>query len=317
MVYSLLSRLLLLSLLPVIALTLYMEGQEYNPALIRFTSSQMSVGREASFLPRELDGYIRSGQLRHFAKANLHEYINGHAEYFISAGFIGLTVGEYVRPGSEQAQPDLVVDIYDMGKDLHAFGVFADEIGDRSATLQIGMMAAETLQGISFITGKYYVRIASYEGNQPVHKLAERINELIGASRESFTLFDRLPALEEVVATRYIKEDYRGLHFVRNVVEREYDLDGKMIQLSLAVGSKEEMKQLVSSYLEFFRESDIPYERADREGRKLYRVMDPYEGVWYLLPSHDALFGMYGDIDEGVLESMLSGIARGDQEMTE
>ncbi len=310
MASSQLSRFILLALLPVIAFIVYLEGQSYDPSLIRFTPSDISTGRDAAFFPREAMGFNRSGQVRLYSKENLHEYINGHAEYFLSAGFAGLAVGEYTLAGTEPAQPDIVVDIYDMGKGIHAFGVLSDEIGDNAANLNIGMMGAKTAQGISFISGKYYVRIASFQDAQPIDNFAERINEMIGSSNESFTVFSRLPELGEVIATRFVKEAYRGLSFANNVVEREYLVDGETVFVSLAAGSEAEMKKLISSYLAFFKDSEIPYEQKSKNGPEMYMVLDPYEGVWHLILFSDSVFGIYGEIDDVLVDGIVSDIMR-------
>ena len=304
------SRFILLALLPVIAFIIYLEGQSYDPSLIMFTPSDISTGRDAAFFPREAMGFNRSGQVRLYSKENLHEYINGHAEYFLSAGFAGLAVGEYTLAGTEPAQPDIVVDIYDMGKGIHAFGVFSDEIGDNAANLNIGMVGAKTAQGISFISGKYYVRIASFQDALPIDDFAEQINETIGSSNDSFTVLSRLPKLGEVIATRFVKEAYRGLNFANNVVEREYFLDGETVFVSLAAGSEAEMKELISSYLAFFKDSEISYEQMERGGHEMYRVMDPYEGVWNLFLSSDSVFGIYGEVDDALLDRIILDIMR-------
>jgi hypothetical protein len=308
MAYSQLNRFILLALLPVIAFVIYLEGQSYDPSLIRFTPSDISTGKEAALLPREVRGFNRSGQVRLYSKENLHEYINGHAEYFLSAGFKMLAVGEYIRAGTDPSQPDIVVDIYDMGKGIHAFGVLSDEIGDNAATLNVGMMGAKTSQGVSFIRGKFYVRIALFQDALPIDDFAERIDEMIGSSKENFTVFSRLPEPGEVIATRFVKESYKGLDFANNVVEREYLVGRGTVFVSLVTGSEAEMNNLISSYLEFFKDSEIPYKEKDRGGHKMYRVMDPYEGVWHLLLLSDSVFGIYGEVDDGVLDKIISNI---------
>lgn len=304
------SRFILLALLPVIAFIIYLEGQSYDPSLIRFTPSDISTGKEAAFFPREVRGFNRSGQVRLYSRENLHEYINGHAEYFLSAGFAGLAVGEYIRTGTEPSQPDIVVDIYDMGKGIHAFGVFSDEIGDNAANLNIGMVGAKTAQGISFISGKYYVRIASFGDTLQIDDFAERINEMIGSSNESFTVLSQLPKLGEVIATRFVKESYRGLSFANNVVEREYLLDGETVHVSHVSGSEAETMKLISSYLEFFKDSEIPYKQKSKNGHEMYRVMDPYEGVWHLLLFSNSVFGIYGEINDVLLDRIILSIMR-------
>ncbi len=301
-------RVLLLVLLPVIGLVLYLEGQDYDPALIRFTSPEIGAGAEAALFPREIGGFSRSGQVRIYSKENLYEYVNGHAEYFLSAGFVRLAVGEYIRTGTEPAQPDIVVDIYDMGKAIQAFGVLSGEIGDQGTTVAIGAMGTKTDRGVSFISGKYYVKITSYQGGTPLDAVAKEIDRSIGASSKEITMFSGLPILGDVVTTRYIKEAYRGMDFANNVLEREYLIQGKTVQVALMTGTGAEIQRLVASYLAFFRGSDTPFEKISRDGRDFYKVMDPYEGEWYLVPFADSLFGIYGIEDSMVLDQVLTSI---------
>jgi hypothetical protein len=133
---------------------------------------------------------------------------------------------------------------------------------------------------------------------------------MIGSSNESFTVFSRLPELGEVITTRFVKEAYRGLSFANNVVEREYLFDGETVQVSHVSGSEAEMKELISSYLAFFKDSEIPYEQKSKNGHEMYRVMDPYEGDWNLLLFSDSVFGIYGEIDEALLDRIISSIMR-------
>jgi hypothetical protein len=301
-------RLLLLALLPVVGLAVYLEGQDYDPALIQFAASDASVAAETAFLPEKIGDFTRAGALRRFTEENLYEYVNGHAEYFISAGFEGLAVGEYFLPGADPSAPGVIVDIYDMGKGVHAFGVYADEVGGAAVKVAVGEMGARTPQGLSFVKGKYFVKIAAFEESVPVETMAARIDELIGTSPSTAGEFSRFPDAGEVKATRFIKESYRGMDFAGDVVERTYDIDGKTVHLSLSGGDAAAMEALVDSYLAFFEDSGVEYRIVEKESGKLYRVIDPYEGDWHLVPGTDAVFGIYGDIDEGMLDRILRGI---------
>ncbi|UCE79150.1 MAG: hypothetical protein JSV13_00480 [Nitrospiraceae bacterium] len=312
MIFTPINRFILLALLPIIAFIVYREGQTYDPALLQFTSSDISTGEEISFFPRSIEGFSRSGQVRLYSKENLYEYVNGHAEYFLSAGFIRLAVGEYVKTGAESAQSDAVVDIYDMGKDIQAFGVLADETGDALSSVQDGIMGARTPQGMSFASGRYYVKIAAYDETIPLDLFAVSINRSLGSSSETLSAFSRLPTVGTAITTRFVKEDYRGLDFVHNVVEREYRIEGKTVQVFLFLGTGSEIKELVASYLAFFRESDIEYSVIKQDTLDIYQVIDPFEGDWYLVPAFDELYGIFGEVDKEILHQFLVSIKDSD-----
>jgi len=308
MVTPRLSRVFLIALLPLIALALYVEGQRYDPALIRFAPSDINTSAEAALFPGETEGFNLAGQVRVFTKDNLYEYVNGHAEYFLSAGFVGLTVGEYILAGTDSTEPDVVVDIFDMGRPIQAFGVFADEAGDGSATASAGIVESKTQRGISFAAGKYYVKITVFRDDVPVDMFAARIQSTIGRSREDVTVFSRLPDVGETVSTRFVKEAYRGLGFASNVIEREYRIRGNRVQVSFVTGSHAQMMKLLESYLVFFRESDIEYVKMHNGGQEVYKIIDPYEGDWYLVPLADAVFGIYGVTDGEALNQFVASI---------
>lgn len=298
------SRIGLIALLPAIAVILYVEGQRYDPALIRFQPLDAGAEQAAAFFPAEIDGYTRTGPLRTFTRDNLYEYINGHAEYFISSGFVGLTTGEYAGPAAAPGQSEVVVDIYDMGKGIQAFGILADEAGENPQYVQVGSMGFRTARSLGFMKAKYYVKVTAFVDQVPLERIAAAVEGKIGVTAEPFAVFSRFPDLGEVVATRYIKEAYRGLDFVNNVLERQYSVNGKPVQVFLVTGDAEKIDALVASFLDYFRRSGIAFEQiAPKNGRMIYKVQDPYEGDWFLFPAPDALFGAFGAVDESMLDA--------------
>lgn len=306
MVTTRLNRILLLVLLPVIAGALYFEGQHYDEALLQFNASEYGSANETSFFPSQVDGYRRSGQLRRFSKETLYEYVNGHAEYFISAGFAGLTVGEYVREGGNPDQPDVMVDIYDMESGIQAFGLFADEAGDNQEDIGAGTLGFKTDQGLGFIKGPYYVKISRSDDRVPLESFAEAIDGNMDATFDPFALFSQLPDLGQIAGTRYIKEAYRGLDFANNVIEREFLIQGNRVQVALFTQGPDDIPRLVNAFRKFFERSDTPYDTIEKGGRTRYQIQDPYEGDWILLPLPNHLLGLFGSFDDGLVEKLLA-----------
>lgn len=295
----------MLGFLPAIALLIYIDGKDYDSSLIQFQTSQPDRESMTDLFPREIAGFRNVGSIRTYSKDNLYEYVNGHAEYFISAGFIRLAVGEYKASNSVGQEPDVVVDIYDMGKSIHAFGILSDESGGNVDEILPGLTGFRTPLGMNFATGHYYVRISSYNKNTPLNPFAESVNSKIDSGADPFPEFSRLPEIGEVVTTRFIKEAYRGLEFINNVIEREYRVDGKSIQIFIVLGNKEEINKLVNSFRDYFQASDIPFTVTDKRASNIYRIEDPYEGEWVMLPKTDALLGVYGSFDNSIIETLL------------
>jgi hypothetical protein len=170
-----------------------------------------------------------------------------------------------------------------------------------------GTMGFRNSQGMSFITGKYYVKINTYRDDTPILEFAGLINDEIGGRSDFLDAFSMFPDLGKPVATRFIREAYRGLDFVGNVIEREYSLDGNQVQVFLVAGGEEEISGLKASYLDFFRESEVEYLTLEEEGRQFYKILDPFEGDWFLIPSGDVLYGIYGAQDLEIVKQLIKG----------
>jgi len=315
-------RLLLIGLLPLIAGALYFRGQNYDPALIDFktTMRQETPGpaavpqgiQESQSLPSNLDiqdiaGFRKIGEAHRYTKENLYEHVDGHAEYFISAGFQGLTVTDYVASGSEAKQAELEVEVFDMGKSIQAFGVLADESGENPPPVPVGTMGYKTSGGVNFIKGRYYVKISAFSPNTPVIKFAKGFADTLSVGQDPLQVFSKFPDLGKVEKTSFAKEGYRGLDFLHNVIEREYSTGSGRIKVALMAGSENEMRSLMSSFLDYFRKSGMRYEKIERSGAEVYKVMDKYEGNWFLIRSRDAVFGVFGTNDEEILKSFTKG----------
>ncbi|MBF0317628.1 MAG: hypothetical protein HQL04_05575 [Nitrospirae bacterium] len=302
-------RLLIIALLPVIGLTIYITGQRYDPGLMDFKSTGASEEPHAINLPRESGEFLLKGRVRTFSKDNLFEYVNGHAEYLINNGFVTLYVAEYARKGSAAGQsPDVVVDVYAMGRPEHAFGVLMDGAGYGNNEVKVGLMGYKTENGVSFFAGSYYVHITTFKEQPEVLTLAEAVNDTLGVKAEAFSLFDGLPNIGKVVSTSYFKENYRGLDFVHNVIERRYDIDGKEIQVALTTGKKDVIDKLVLAFMAYFEKSGIKYEKSAVAGMIYYKVSDKYEGDWFLILAGDAILGVYGAVSDELATKIVTKI---------
>lgn len=297
-----LTRILLLSLLPIIAAVIYYRGQVFDPALIRFSPSEGNQTPKVSFFPDSVNEFKRTGAIRTFTKENLYEHINGHAEYFISAGFMKLEVGDYLKEGLPPGRTDAMVDLYDMGEALHAFGILSDEAGGIVSELSTGLIGIQSPNSMSFIKDRYYVKITAFTEDFPKAVVAEKIAENISGSSGAPDLFSGFPEIGEVVSTRFIKSDYRGMEFMKNVLERQYNMDGQLVQLFMVTGNTAYIDGLVTSYTDFFEISDIDYKRKERPGGIYYHIRDPYEGEWALIARGERLFGLFVDINNKIID---------------
>ncbi|MBF0438037.1 MAG: hypothetical protein HQL93_02840 [Magnetococcales bacterium] len=288
------ARIVLLSLLPVIAWGIYRDGQRYDSGLLDFTNAAARLSSLAGFFPEQVAGLSRLGEMRRFGKENLHEYINGHAEFFIGAGFKELMVGEYGVPG-EGVRPRVVVDLYDMGKPLYAFGVVTGEGVSDAREVAIGEMGFLDSRGLRFIFGPFYLKMTAFEDNAPLEAMAKAVVQAMGKAGGQGVQTFRFPEFGTVRATRFIKDNYRGLDFFDQVVERSFQWEERVVQAFIVGSSEQESREMESRLLAFLQKEEIPVVRREEEGGVVvFAVTDPYEGEWFFLREREQLIGAFG-----------------------
>jgi hypothetical protein len=79
----------------------------------------------ASLLPRSgaAPGWRTQGKPAAYTRANLYDYIDGGADFYLSYAFQRAVVADYSGPGHAK----ITVELYDMGSSYDAFGVFAHD----------------------------------------------------------------------------------------------------------------------------------------------------------------------------------------------
>lgn len=82
----------------------------------------------------------------------------------------------------------------------------------------------------------------------------------------------------EVIKTGFVRESYRGLPFLKDVLERMYVSNGKSFEISMVLADRGEIKKTTDSFVKYFGQSDVRYFAVEKDGKTIYEVRDPYEG---------------------------------------
>ena len=302
-------RLALLALPPLLAAALYWQAQHYDHGLVELRPQGVSsaAGVLEGRLPASLGGRQRVGAPRPFSRDTLYEYVNGHAEYYLTAGFEGLAVGEY--GADAQGQPTLVVNLWDMGRPLHAFGVLMDEAGADAAPLEGEVLGFRTANGLSLVHGRHYVQVSSYvPGVHPAADVAELLRAL-GPADQGGAAALHFPALGRVVATRFVKENYRGLDMLANALVRRFERDGVEIEAFLIQGSAEQVATIDRQLKAFLAAEGIAREEVALGRRTVHHISDRYEGDWFYFAAGDRLVGVYARLDPALMEIVRAYLA--------
>ncbi len=159
-------------------------------------------------LPNQLKGWKPFAGDTEYSPVNLHEYINGGAELFISYGFTSMISRKYAPVGSlvNNTKPgldDLInVDIFDMGSSYHAFGVFSQ--GCETYEKKIGQGSQYSSGLLTFWKDRYYVSILAYPETGEKKKAVLALGRLISSA---IPVEGPLPPLLSFLPRHGLRED--------------------------------------------------------------------------------------------------------------
>ena len=250
------------------------------------------------------DGWQVIEKVDTYNRDNLWEYINGAAEQFHDYGFEELKTAEL-----KSKKISAVVDVYNMGKSLNAFGIYMTERPRKGEYLQIGTEAVITLpsQGL-LLKGPYYVKINFFDGKLTKKMglaLLEAIaNDLPSAEAELKEL-SLLPVENRIPgSTFYTKSGYQGLSELKNCLAAEYECnDGKYQYFVIISESEQDAANIEESLSAKWKAMEI-------EGNHfLYRKI-PYKGFAGIYLGPEGMIGVTDSPDKDTMISRLKNIIR-------
>ena len=158
----------------------------------------------ALLLPDTIQGWKVTAKDQIYNRDTLYDYINGGAELYLSYGFQNVVNRTYVKSG----QPDMIVDIFDMGTSQNAYGVFSHAREEEDATFGQGSQYAAGL--LLFWKDRYYISILTVpetiESKKAIFDLARKIETSIaeeGSLPGILTLLPQQSLIKESV--RYFR----------------------------------------------------------------------------------------------------------------
>jgi hypothetical protein len=143
------------------------------------TDSAQRLQEIVDNLPDQVEGW-RKAESEIYTRDNLHQYINGGAELYISFRFEALLSLPYVRDDGTEVR----LDIFDMGSAANAYGIFCHsrEAVDNFVGPEVDSEYAAGL--LHFWKGRYYASALGYpetaSSRALIRELAQGIVEQIG-----------------------------------------------------------------------------------------------------------------------------------------
>lgn len=213
---------------------------------------------DGAVLPQRFgDGWALTAPPSRFDESNLFDHINGEAELFYPYGFQLLTAGAYGH--AEYAETSLLVDVYEMGSLLDAFGIYSNFRDPSADFVDIGAEAFEGYGQLMFYQDRYFVQITAMRlpetaSDAPVLCAGAIAERLPGGAAEPTELGLLAGMSIEPHSTQYIGESLLGYAFFRSGLVAEAVLDDKAVRPFVVIErSAEAAANALNRYGEYLR----------------------------------------------------------------
>lgn len=227
-----------------------------------------------SLLP-QVQGWKLTEAPRTYLPSTLFEYIDGAAESYLSYGFQGLAVGDY---RSQKTPATVTAEIYDMGGNLNAFGIYSAERYPGSRYLDIGAQGYFEEGTLNFFCGPAYIKLMCFDaGNDAEAALAELARDIEkrvgdkGGLPPLLALFPR----DGLVANseKFVRQNVLGYGFLHDGYLADYRVSGQEFEVFLiAGGDAAEALKMQEKYIAAQAKNGTAAEKAGL----VYHVRDRY-----------------------------------------
>ena len=282
---------LILLPLPILTIWLAYAGFTWVPQELVLSISD----KPASLIriPQSLDGLKRTGTAREYKSENLFEYVNGHAEFFISSGFVSLMVADYTAKDGAQ----VVVELYDMENSQNAKGTLMGEKGSSEFVDSVGSAAYAQKGGFLFSKGRYYVRLRfPAAADEKIVRTAKALAALIKDEKPlAITLLPLAGLVEN--SKSFAKSDYMGMSFLKDVSTADYRFGSAELEGFTWNGGAGDLIKFFSG-----EQADV---KTSRHGKfERYVVDSRYEGQIRIVSDGRNTIGLRGDFSSVNPESI-------------
>jgi hypothetical protein len=215
----------------------------------------------------EVPGWKLSEKPRHFFPESLFEYIDGAAEIYLSYDFKELVVAEYRKAGSAAS---LTLEIYDMGEDRRAFGIFSAERFPENRSVPVGNLGYIEGEVLNFISGRNYIKLLCFDGGKETEfsltQFAKGIDARVKEKGSLPLLLQYFPR-ENIVAKseKFILKNVMGYEFLHDGYLASYRQEGRDFECFLIeAAGVPDADRMVEQLLSFLAKDKLAVEKSSQ-----------------------------------------------------
>ena len=230
---------------------------------------------------RELAGFNIIEPPSYYNRTSLWDYINGGAPGYISYGFVELATFIVNEPKDSL---EIVVDIYDMGDSLNAFGIFSSERSPGKLQNKIGSGSFCSQLTFYFWQHQYYIKLMAYditpETGKNLSRIAEIISNKIPELGTTPFIFSAFPEQDRIEGSlKFIPKDVLGQHYFMNGYSIEYQQEKNNYQIYLIDNADSlNAQDNFQSYFNYLKNEDLPAKDNNKIVEQTFLGKDSYYG---------------------------------------
>lgn len=231
-----------------------------------------------SLLP-QIAEWSQTEEAQNYYPENLFEYIDGAAEIYLAYDFQELIVSQHKKAQSEM---NVAVEIYNMGSEKNAFGIYSAERFSDNSFVDVGLQGYLEEGTLNFLVGQFYVKLLCFdcEGQSAdVLKLfSQEIVKKVGGTGSFPLLVQKFPKEGLVPNTeKFILRNFMGYSFLGNGYSANYKKgDSEFDCFFIESKSEEDAKEMVKKYLAAKGEDNVSKDEL------WYHIKDRYYHNIYL-----------------------------------
>lgn len=205
-----------------------------------------------SLLP-EVDSWIMAEKPESYYPENLFEYINGAAEIYLAYEFKELIVAQQQKGQSEK---NVAIEIYDMGNEMNAFGIYSAERYPDNQFIQMGLQGYLEEGTLNFLVNRYYVKLLCFEcedrSEEVLKAFSQKIVEKVGHTGNLPPLLKAFPSKGlQPNSENFVLRNFMGYSFLHNGYSAKYKLNDLEFDCFIAEGKDDgDATEMLQKYLE-------------------------------------------------------------------
>jgi hypothetical protein len=248
-------------------------------------------------------GWTMEGKVATYTPENLYRYIDGEAELYLPYGFKKAATVRYVKAAASSGGPQengLVVNIFEMGSLLDAFGIYSNYRDSTLPQVKVGADGFVDETELMFYQGRYFVQIET-SGTLTLkdglfQSCAEAVSGNLSGGREKPRELEFLKLAGAVALTeKYYPRGLLGYGFFGRGLTVEVTVGGERAKgLVILAGSEETARRIFDEYGMYLKKSKaVPQISTDKKGSSLH-VIDPLYNGTVLRQSGPFVVGVVG-----------------------